>query len=180
MYMDMTLTASAEGTKTMKITELSREALADKAAIHTAAMNEGGEGYNPYSEEMARRAREEARNRPVSIKAKRSARLAEITRQLVNVYGPSARHMIADYDQKVAALEAEAARLTAEEAAEFAGEWTKEITLARRAAWNARVKAGEFHTDGQIDFRLADLACREQGWHLVAIKRAKKLHGITS
>lgn len=70
------------------------------------------------------------------------------------------------------------ADITAGEDARFAAEWTREITIARRADWNARVNAGEFARNGKIWPPLVDAQERAQGWDRQALKRAIELYGL--
>ena len=58
-------------------------------------------------------------------------------------------------------------------AAAFAAEWTAEVTTARRLAWNARVKSGEFKS-----MKDANLAQQKQGWNLIELKDAIKINNL--
>lgn len=64
------------------------------------------------------------------------------------------------------------------ERARFAAEWTREVTMARRAEWNARVKGGEFNRNGRIFPPLIVQAEREHGWTFNDLKLAVQQHGL--
>lgn len=59
----------------------------------------------------------------------------------------------------------------------FATEWTREITIARRAEWNALVKSGKFGR-GKVNMAAVRAAEKAQGWTLDGLKRAVKLHNL--
>ena len=59
----------------------------------------------------------------------------------------------------------------------FATEWTREITIARRAEWNALVKSGKFGR-GAVNMAAVRAAEKAQGWTLDGLKRAVKLHNL--
>jgi hypothetical protein len=130
-----------------------------QAAAYDNAYNEGGEGYNPYRHTV-----------PVADAPR--ARTADDIRRDLDACGMDPRHA-AD----VAALRAELAALVAAEDAEFAAEWTPEVTADRRAGWNARVMAGEFGTR-TIDYRAAAAAERAQGWTNADLRRAIALNSL--
>ena len=56
--------------------------------------------------------------------------------------------------------------------------WTREVTIDRRAAWNSRVKAGEFSRGGKIDIRLIVAAEQAQGWDVNALRTAISNHNL--
>lgn len=62
----------------------------------------------------------------------------------------------------------------------FAAEWTREVTAARRAAWNARVRAGEFGApgSGRVNWTAVRAAEAAQGWTMDDLRRAIQLHGL--
>ena len=64
------------------------------------------------------------------------------------------------------------AELAAERKAREA-EWTREVTIARRAEWNAKARAGEFRTH-------ADVAAQErrQRWSITDLKSAIVRHAL--
>ncbi len=57
--------------------------------------------------------------------------------------------------------------------------WTREITIARRAEWNARVKSGEFNArPGKPTSVLAATAERAQGWTMAELRAAVAKHAL--
>ncbi len=138
--------------------------LAANAAEYDRAHNEGGEGYNPYTAELERREIEAETSRPITRDERRSQILGELERLDCSIARESGTY---DAD-KVAALRAELNSIDAEEEAEFAAEWTAEVTKMRRAEWNARVRAGEFADNA----RAVQAAFDAQGWTVSGLKRA--------
>jgi hypothetical protein len=64
-------------------------------------------------------------------------------------------------------------------AAAFAAEWTVDVLAARRAEWNAAVKAGAFTgANGKVDGKLIAAFRSKFGWDITEITHAKELHGI--
>jgi hypothetical protein len=59
----------------------------------------------------------------------------------------------------------------------FATEWTREITIARRAEWNALVKSGKFGR-GKVDMAAVRAAEKAQGWTMDSLVKAIKLHNL--
>lgn len=78
--------------------------------------------------------------------------------------------MSAEYftDAERSAVQAEIDSIKAERDAE----WTVETTTARRAEWNAAVKAGKFTRNGKIDMMLVRKAEQAQGWTTDSLKAA--------
>ena len=70
------------------------------------------------------------------------------------------------------------AAANAEYDAATAAEWTLETTTTRRAAWAARVKAGEFTVAGKADMRLVNVAEVSQGWTMASLRAAITRHGL--
>ncbi len=63
--------------------------------------------------------------------------------------------------------------------AAFRAAWPLEVTQARRAEFNARVKAGEFTgANGKIDYPKLRAAEERQGWCHEELKKAVALHGL--
>lgn len=85
--------------------------------------------------------------------------------------------------EEIAAIDAEAAairdQIAAETAARFAAEWTIETTAARRAEWNAAVKAGTFTgRDGKVRYDLIRTWETPRGWTHESLKAAVAAHGL--
>lgn len=61
----------------------------------------------------------------------------------------------------------------------FEDEWTREVTIARRDEWRARLSSGEFGKIGTPAFvRAASAAEYAQGWDVPALKHAIALHNL--
>ena len=139
--------------------------------------NEGGEGYNPYR----------ARRQEDGAKAARAAYRRgeyEILHDL-EICDCSIARESGTYDaERVAALRAELVDFLARRDADFLAIWPLELTRSRRAAWNARVRSGEFGAPGKkysgatarANYARVEAACREQGWRVSDLRRAVELH----
>jgi len=115
-------------TKTMAIEELRKA-----AKSYDLGMNEGGEGYNPYTNEIESREMEEIKKAPRGQ--------WEILTDLER-YDCSLAKECGTYDSdKVAALRKELSDLEEKEEKEFAAKWTPEYTAKIRAEWNASIRA---------------------------------------
>jgi hypothetical protein len=128
--------------------------------------NEGGEGYNPHRHAATMPTPEGERTRD------------DLLRELERLDTFSARES-GTFDQaKVDALRREIEAIDARAKAAFEAEWTVKTTTARRAAWNARVQAGEFGKvgGGRVDWIKVNAAEREQGWTTAALKQAIAMH----
>lgn len=79
----------------------------------------------------------------------------------------------AERDAAVQASEAE--RMAARQAATEA-EWTRELTVQRRADWNAWVRSHS--TQGTLAALLIAEQIKAQGWSLDELKRAITRHGL--
>ena len=137
--------------------------------------NEGGEGYNPYRAEREKREIEEA----IEWSKTRAGRKDRIY-SLLEAKDCSIARECGTYNQaEIDALRSELAQIEAEEEAEFVASWPLDITKERRAAWNARVRGGEFNgRGGQVDFRKVAEAEKAQGWGFSDLKKAVKIHKL--
>lgn len=145
--------------------------LVTAARDYDRAMNEGGEGYNPYRSELARRDAEHEATRP--------RERYDILRDLERLDCAIARESGTYDPERIAALRAELAALDQAEADAFAAVWTAEVTAERRAEWNARVRAGEFTApNGKADMAKVAAAQRDQGWITADLAKAIKLHNL--
>jgi len=148
---------------------LSTEELRRRAHNYRATMLEGGEGYNPYQAALEDREAAEWQAREITP----AERKLEIIHQL-EIEDCSLARESGTYDAAtVAALRSELGAIEATEEAEFLARWPRELTEARRAEWNARVRAGEIK-----DARSAQAAIDAQGWGLRELKRALKAHNL--
>lgn len=156
--------------KDMTVTQLR-----EKSRNYDRINNEGGEGYNPYRDELERREMATEAARP-----KTSAdRKREIYHQL-EIKDCSIARECGTYNQaEIDALRAELAETEAAEVAEFAAEWTPEETQTRRSAWNSFVNAelagGPMTPD---KYRKLHAWKEEHGWGLDEVKKAVKLHNL--
>lgn len=66
----------------------------------------------------------------------------------------------------------------ADEKVAFEAEWTREVTIERRAAWNAAVQAGEMTTGGKVDPAKVQQAMDRLGYGITEIRRAVSLHNL--
>lgn len=131
--------------------------------------NEGGEGYNPYRAEREKREIEE----DIAWGKTRAGRKDRIYR-LLETKDCSIARECGTYNQvEIDSLRAELAAIEAEEDAEFLAAWPLDITIARRAAWNAKVKTGDIK-----DTRDLVRAENAQGWRMDQLKKAVKLHKL--
>jgi hypothetical protein len=86
-------------------------------------------------------------------------------------HGGCTDEQIAEQRSKVAALRSE---IRAAKDARFLAEWTLEVTKARRAEWNAWVRAQGNSISGH---KVAQRE-RQQGWMFVSLKKAIQLHQL--
>jgi len=139
--------------------------------------NEGAEGYNPYRAARERREIEAA----VAWGKTRAGRKDAIYRALERKDCSLARECGTYNQAEIDALTAELRTIEATEEAEFLAAWPIDVTKERRAAWNARVKNGEF---GNLDRQPSDTIRRinraqtAQGWSLIELRKAVKLHNL--
>ncbi len=123
-------------------------------AIH----NEGGEGYNPYRDTLP------------ETEPLRPRVLEDVYHELERIDRHSSHPATVT---RLASLKAECEELEAERAATFAAEWTPELTAARRAEWNAKVRSGQVVSTPKS----VVAAEREQGWTVTDLEKAIVLNG---
>jgi hypothetical protein len=125
----------------MKATnEMTRTELKEAAREYDDICNEGGEGYNPYRDEMAKRDRVASPKTKYDELETLKKDRRFLTSSVAKESGLDDDAKVTAIEQKITALEAE---INAEYDAKFCAEWTLEVTIARRAAWNAEaVKPG--------------------------------------
>lgn len=80
--------------------------------------------------------------------------------------------------EDVAEVQAQIAQIEAEQDAAFWAEWTREITIERRAAWNALVRSGKLSRGGKVDMAAVRRAEQAQGWTMESLRRAVAKHGL--
>lgn len=156
---------------------LTTEQLRAKARQYDNINTEGGEGYNPYSDEIDRRAMAKSAARPKT----RSDRKYEILHEL-EIKDCSIARESGTYNQaEIDGLRAQLAEIEAEEEAEFLADWTREETMRRREEWNSFVRSFPVESNGRISVdnsRLIMERASEQGWSVDDLKRAIALHGL--
>lgn len=101
-------------------------------------------------------------------------KLNVLRRKLDSLYADRGAHTA----EEIAAVEAQIATIEAGGQAQFAAEWTREVTVSRRAAWNALVKSGKLSKGGKVNMQAVRQAERAQGWTMDDLKRAVALHGL--
>jgi len=145
-------------------------------------INEGGEGYNPIRQkrEMAEleEAQKQARIRSLTPEGQIEALYRRIELECGSVAGEWGNQV--EIDAVKNSLYEQINSLKAGLDSEFLKIWSLEETKTRRAAWNARVKGGEFGTPGSKRVNFKALADRQktQGWTIEDLKRAIKLHNL--
>jgi DNA gyrase/topoisomerase IV subunit A len=136
--------------------------------------NEGGEGYNPIREAREREEHEAMQAYYQTREGRKEAIIRMLERKDCSLAKECGTYDQAEIDD----LNAQLAAIEAEELAEFTAIWTLDVTVERREAWNARVRAGEFTVDGRVDPRKLGLVEREQGWSFMDLKKAIKNHNL--
>ena len=167
-------------TDTKPMSQMTDAELAKAGRMYDNVYNDGGDGYNPYKDEALRRdharavAEHEARLRTPE------GRIEELQRRLRTECGSVARDC--GNRDEIDALERdlyaqiEAIRAEIEDA--FARTWTREVTITRRAEWNAMVNAGRFGRAGRTDYIAVQRQIDAQGWGIDDLRRAVKLHNL--
>jgi len=160
--------------------DMTREQIIAKGRSYDKIQNEGGEGYNPYWSELERREMEENQRRAAQPKTKKE-QIEALHDKIRIECGSVAREWGGEEaDKKQATYYAEIKKLEAEIDAEFAEEWTLELTQERRASWNGFVRS-LMNSKGQIDTKNQGKMYQkasEQGWGLEQLKKAVKLHNL--
>lgn len=159
-----------KGNEMKSLNEMTIEELNVAKRNYDKGHNEGGEGYNPYADEISRR-------EAAHIKANPTPRTRyDITRDINRVYQSSGNYI--DGGAEINALNAELAAFDAAESAKFAAEWTLEVFTARRAEWNAAIAEILKNNGNKVPPREYNALVQRMGYDVEDIKRAKKLHGI--
>ena len=111
--------------------------------------------------------------------AAEDAGIAELAKSPVQQLNALRRKLDALYADKDAHTAEEIAAVEAQiRAMETGEEWSRELTIERRAAWNALVKSGKLSKAGKVDMAAVRKAEQEQGWTLESLKRAVALHKL--
>jgi hypothetical protein len=145
----------------MRYQDLSNDQLRRKAREYDDLQNEGGEGYNPYYDEL----------RAGERKFSRLNRKWDIKHQLESLDCMIARES-GTYDQtEIDTLRAELDQIEREEKDEFLSVWTPEVFTDRKAEWNAWVRSAGNPTLKKLVDRQT-----EQGWLLDDLKKAAQYY----
>jgi hypothetical protein len=137
---------------------MTEQELIEAAEKYDRIYNEGGEGYNPYRQELEDRyaARPKERTEDTILKE-----IAALDCAVARESGT--------FDQaKVDALRKELDDLREKEADKFTAEWTKEVTAERREQWNTFVRSMGQKIDAS---KMADFR-RQNGWGMNELKKA--------
>ena len=149
-------------TKTMTTEELRKA-----AKSYDLGMNEGGEGYNPYTNEIKNREMKEIKKAPRGQ--------WEVLKDLER-YDCSIAKECGTYNaEKVAELRKELADLKEKEEKEFIAKWTPEYTTKIRTSWNLAIK-----NCGNDRLKINNVVMEYQktGIYLNDIKKAVKLNNL--
>jgi len=164
---------------------LTNQELHRRAKNYDNVMNEGGEGYNPFWEELERRADQKERELSAKLAATPQGRIEALYKRVEAECGSIARESSPDgsaIDKLQNQLYAEIHEIQAEMKTAFETEWTLEITKARRIEWNTfaeatlcpllRAKKGM-----EMAKRMRDRQER-QGWTMHQLKTAIERHNL--
>jgi len=115
-----------------------------------------------------------------SIEAAKNPTRDDLLRRLQAMEAANAENGEVFAAEKIKALKARIVQMDADQAAAFRAEWTKEETMSRRAAWNARVKAGEFGDlgRGKVNWGALRDAEKAQGWTMENLRKAVHYHNL--
>jgi hypothetical protein len=146
--------------------EMKNQELIEAAKKYDREMNEGGEGYNPYRSELESREIAEAANAPRTE--------FDILKDLEAADCAIARESGTYNQAKVDALRAELKAIKDKKLNDFLAVWTKEITIARRAEWNAFIRS----LNGKMDLNIINKKESELGWTMADLKIAVRHYAL--
>jgi hypothetical protein len=162
-------------------TEMTTQDLIKAARNYNNVMNEGGDGYNPYDEEMERRAHEAATKAATKHAATPQGRIDALHRRIELECGSVAREWgnTAEIEALQSSLYAEINKIKAEIDAEFLQTWTIETTKARRIEWNnfANTELKPLGSGPAMMRRFAEKQ-KIQGWTMEDLRKAVKAHNL--
>ena len=157
---------------------LSGEEINKKGQSYDNLHNEGGDGFNPYWEEIERRNLEAARVRAALPKSK-NEQIDAFHERIRKECGSVARDCgIAGIDEKQSRFYAEIDHLKKEIEEEFKAEWTEVVTAARREEWNDFIRS-IMNVKGQIDGQNQPKIYQrqiDQGWKTDDLKKAVAIY----
>jgi len=165
-----------------KAAEMTEQELVIAARNHDNVMNEGGDGYNPYNNELERRAAKSQAKAAAEYAATPRGKIDALYRRIDRECGSIAREWgdTEKIDALEASLYAEIDKIKAEMDAEFKKVWDVETTKNRRDEWNdfanstliPMSKAGK-----SVEMsRLMRGREKSQGWTLDDLRKAVKIN----
>ena len=168
----------------MKPTEMTIQELTAAARNYNNIMNEGGDGYNPYDNEMERRAANAERKRIAEYAATPKGRIDALYRRIERECGSVAREW--GNTEEINALQnslyAEINQIKAEMERDFLTVWDLETTKTRRIEWNGFAKSTLIpmsKSGKSVEMhRLKREREKNQGWTMDDLKKAIKTHNL--
>ena len=154
--------------------ELTHEQLINKIKQYDNVHNEGGDGYNPYKEELSRRQFEYEKNRVKSPEEQKYALLKEIAALDCSIARESGSY---DAD-RISALRSQIEGIEAKQDAAFLDIWTLEITKSRRIEWNTFASAAMANHSRKELPAVITKKQRELGWGMDDLRKAVKIHNL--
>ena len=161
---------------------MTNKELMQEAKTYDKIQNDGGEGFNPYAAELAKREIEARRDEPKTKQDAVNAIHDKIRRDCgsvaIDAYGVDT--VSAKRDEYYAGIEAIEAEIKAEEEDAFKSEWTPDVTACRRKEWN-NFASSIMDSNGMLTPEGAFLMskkCGDQGWGFAALKKAIKLNNL--
>ena len=164
--------AGNKGRRNEMLNQMTRNELEAAAGKYDQDINEGGEGHNPYRNEIDNRERAAAAAKPVTAGERRD----EIVHRLSIIDTARYREMSATAADEITALKAELAQVEAQLQQDkleqiIAAGWTADVTQARRVDWTQRLRNKQYATHAELA-----AAQEAQGWYLTDLKRAVEAH----
>ena len=159
---------------------LTIQEIVKRARNYDNVVNEGGEGYNPFNDELERRAAEAARKRAAAPKTKKEQVEALHNRIRIECGSVAREWGNEKIDKKQAGLYAEIKEIEAKIETEFWISWTLEETKIRRESWNGFVKSlmdSNGRISGQDNLKIY-AQTTQQGWELKDLKKAVKHYNL--
>ena len=142
--------------------------------------NEGGEGYNPYRADRERREFEDRKAAAAAYALTPEGRIDALRKRIELECGSVARDWGDNEAIDALARDLYAQIQTIRDGidAPFLAVWTLAVTTGRRAAWNAKVRAGEFNRGKKVDMDKMRSAEKAQGWTLNELKKAVEIYKL--
>jgi hypothetical protein len=112
------------------------------------------------------------------IEAAKNPTIDDLLRRLQAMEGANAENGQVFEAEKIEALKNRIAQMEAAREAAFLAEWTIEVTMTRRTAWNGMAIRGDFGTPKKVDWKAYRNAEKMQGWIVDNLKAAIKAHNL--